>query len=112
AVVPHQGTGDALHTGARLAGAATAMDANHHVDAIANASMLERRDHGILVLDNREVVRQLTIVDRQLAAAGANPHAGNRGFAATSSEGVDDFFCGGHGEVSVRVGQAMPDILM
>src|SRR5262249_3608680 len=98
AVVPHQSAGDALHASAGLTGAAAAVNANHNVDAIANAGMLQRSHHCVLVLNDWEVVCELALVDRQLAAAGANPHAGDRGFAATSSEGVDDFFCGGHGE--------------
>ena len=92
AVVPHQGAGDALHAGAGLAGAAAAVDANDHVDAVAHAAVLERRDDRVAILLDRKIVFQLALVDRELAAAGANSHAGDRGFAATGSEGVDDFF--------------------
>jgi len=58
--------------------------------------MIERRDHRIAVLLDLEKVFQLAIVDGELAAAGANSHACDRGFAATGSKGVNDFFCGGH----------------
>jgi hypothetical protein len=96
AVVSHQSAGDALHAGTSLTGAAAAMDADHDIDTIANAGMLERSYDSVLILKDREIMCELALVDRQFAAAGANPHAGDRGFTATSSEGVDDFFCSGH----------------
>ena len=54
AVVAHQGPGDALHAGAGLAGAAAAVDADDHVDAVAHARVLQRRDHRVAVLLDRE----------------------------------------------------------
>ena len=91
AVVAHQRPGDALHAGAGLPGAAAAMDANHHVHAVPHTRMIQRGNDCISVLWNGEVVLQGALVDRELATAGANSHAGNGGFAAAGSEGVDDF---------------------
>ena len=75
-----------------------AVDEDAYVDTIANTGVLERRDDGVAILLNLEEVFELAVIDRELAAAGTNSHAGDRGFAATGSEGVDDFFCCGHGE--------------
>jgi hypothetical protein len=52
-------------------------------------------DDCIPILLDREIVLQRALVDCELAAAGANPYAGNGSLAAASSQGVDYFFCRG-----------------
>src|SRR5882672_2927933 len=91
-VVSQQGAGNALQTGASLSRVAAAMDLNSHVDAVTDAAMLQRSKNRRAVLVDREEVGQLALVDRELALAGANPHAGHRCLPATSSQGIDDSF--------------------
>src|SRR3972149_2933683 len=87
AVVTHQGAGNALHAGSGLTRIAAAVDQDLHVDAFPHATVLQRRDHRVAVLVDREELRQLALVDRELARAGADSHAGPRRFAAAGSRG-------------------------
>jgi hypothetical protein len=112
AVVLHECPGDALKAGPGLACAAATVNQNPHVDGSTHAGVLERRDNRVAILLDLEEVFELAVVDRELAATGANPHTGDGGLAAASSQGVDDFFCSWHGEgfgFECCVGQAVPD---
>jgi hypothetical protein len=102
AIVLHQCPGDALHAGPSLARAATAVDEDHHVHIVTHAGMLQRGKYRVAVLLHLEKVFERSLIDSELAAAGANSHAGNRGLAAAGSKGINDFFCGGHEELSVE----------
>ena len=102
AVVLHQRPGDALHAGTGLTGRAAAVDADGHVDRVADFAVLQRGDHGVAVLGNAEELFEFAVVDGDLAAAGLDAHAGDRGLATASAEG---FFRGGAGMRRIPVGE-------
>src|SRR5262249_45120528 len=80
-VVLHQGTGDAVTDGAGLAGDATAVDAHADVELVRELNSLEGLTHNHAAGFATEELIERTLVDGDLALAGAEVHTGRGGFA-------------------------------
>jgi hypothetical protein len=81
-----EGPGNAQLAGIGLAGWPAPVDVNRNVELLAPANLFQRGQHCATLLIAREVLFQGTLVDFDLALAGANSHTGNRGLAPTGAK--------------------------
>ena len=82
------GAGQAELDGVGLPGDAPALDADNHVDLLALAGLHQRGQHGIALLDVVKELLQRAVIDGDLALAGPDPHAGDRGLAPACAQDV------------------------
>jgi hypothetical protein len=79
--------GEAHADGAHLAGDAAAGRGDLHVEVLGIAGHVQRSEEQVLQGDGREILIEGPVVHRDIAAAGAEEHAGDRGLA--SADGVE-----------------------
>jgi hypothetical protein len=89
-----EGPGDSQPTGAGLTGRPATIDGDRHLHGIPLAHLLECARHEVPLIHRGEVGLEVAAVDRHLAVARTQTHAGHRRLAAA---GGDDLVATPHG---------------